>query len=115
LPAPFRAGATWPLPPLRFHLEAQAFSFYQPALKNDPLWINVRDFFNPDEPGIGKALSCIYATPGGPARLGDYTRRLHQLRGILDRRLAVEYVPSDASIEEAAEIYLVANRGGSRE
>ena len=36
-------------------------------------------------------------------------------RWILDRQLAVEYVPSDARLEEAAEIYLVANGDGSRE
>lgn len=113
-PAPFRPGTIWLLPPLHFHLEAQAFAFYRPEMEGDPLWINLPDFFNPAEPWIGNAIGRIYETPAGRAHCEDYARRLNQLGGILDRNIAVEYLPGEASDAEAVEIYHLANGGGDR-
>ena len=113
-PANFRFGVTWSLPPLHFHVGYLAFDFFKPRMKVDPLWINLPDFFSHDEPGVGEFLGRIYETPAGPAQIGEYARRLNQLGGILRRNLAVEYLPSDASREDAVEIYLAANGGGFR-
>lgn len=33
---------------------------------------------------------------------------------MMDRNFVVEYMPSDASFDEATEIYLLANRGGGK-
>lgn len=112
-PAIFRRYryVVWPLPPLHFHVHDQAFDFYKPSMQGDLLWINLVDFFNQDEGAAGAFLGPLYETPDGPARIGEYARRLHQLSGILDRNLAVEYLPSDASFEEAAEIHSLANGG----
>ncbi len=95
--------------PLRFHIENEVFQFYRTGMKNDPRWINLTDLFNDSQTGPGKILDRLYQTPTGPERIGEYAQRLNQLGGILDRNLHVEYLPSDASPEEAAEIYLVAN------
>jgi|ERR1035437_5733391 hypothetical protein len=100
------------LTPLRFHVENEVFSFCRPDMKDDPLWIDLTDFFSRGQDGLGAILDGLYQTPTGPARIGEYAQKLHQLHSILDRNLHVEYLPCDISLEEAAEIYLVANGGG---
>lgn len=102
-----------PLPPLYFHIGDQTFDFFNPSMKDDPLWIDLAAFFSREWPAIGDFIEALHNTPAGFARLGEYLPRLNQLCGILDRNLHVEYLPSDASLEEAVEIYITAN-GGAR-
>lgn len=109
-----RPGVTWSLPPLYFHVADQTFDFRKPGVTNDPLWINLIDLFSRDHAGFGHYYEILYNSPGGPERVGEYAPRLNQLGGILNRNLAVEYMPSDASSEDAAEIHLLANGGGPR-
>ena len=103
-----------PLPPLYFHIGDQAFDFFEPSMKDDPLWIDLAAFFSREQPAIGDFIEALHNTPAGFARLTEYLPRLSQLSGILDRNIHVEYVPSDASLGEATEIYLLANGGAPR-
>ncbi len=112
-PTPFRPAGTWSIPPLCFHVVDQVFDFHTPSMTDDPLWIDLTDFFNRVH-AIGHCYGILHKTHVGSEQLAEYLQRLSKLSRILDRNLAVEYVPCDASLEEAAKIHLIANGGGLR-
>lgn len=99
------------LSPLCFHIENTNFAYYQPYMKDDPHWINLSYFFDPAQKSSGETLDRLYRAPEASKRFGEFVQRLNQLTALMDRSIAVEYIPSDASLEEAKEIYLLANGG----
>lgn len=102
------------LPPLYFHIGDERFDFFKPGMKDDPCWIDLAAFFGRSQTAVGEFIEALHKTPAGFERLSEYLPRLNQLCGILDRNLHVEYLPSDASLEEAVEIYHLANGGDLR-
>ncbi len=100
------------LPPLYFHIGDERFDFFKPGMKDDPCWIDLTAFFSRSQTAVGEFIEALHKTPAGFERLSEYLPRLHQLCGILDRNLAVEYLPTEASLEEAVEVYQLANCGG---
>lgn len=112
-PPHFSKDAKSALPRLFFHIGDQTFDLFKPCMKDDICWIDLEAFFNSQTP-IGGFIEALHKTPARFERLTEYLPRLNQLNGILDRNLHVEYLPSDASLEEAVEVYHLANGGGSR-
>ncbi len=101
---------------LRFHLEEEVFSFYQPIkMKDDPLWIDVTKLMVGGTVGLGEFITRLSANPDYAAKLGDYSTRLTRLLGILDTDLHVEEVTgSDKSIEVVVDIFNRVNSGGTK-
>ena len=60
---------------LRFHLENEAFAFYQPVkMKDDPLWIDVTELMRRARPGWASSCARLSAQPGA----GGQGRRLRR-------------------------------------
>src|SRR5262245_45203239 len=70
---------------LRFHLEAEAFAFYQPVkMQDDPLWIDVTELMKKGTDGLGEFIARLSATSELASKLGGYAGRLSRLLGITD-------------------------------
>jgi hypothetical protein len=110
-PPHFSKDAKSALPRLFFHIGDQTFDFFKPCMQDDTCWIDLEAFFNSPTP-IGGFIEALHKTPARFERLTEYLPRLHQLNGILDRNLHVEYLPTEASLEEAVEVFHLANGGG---
>ena len=109
--ANFKTGwAQWPFTSLKFHLDEEIFDFADPQQSKDPYWIDLQGFFGEQNGGIGEVYCALRALPDGQRRIDEFMPRLAQLGGILDRQLAVEYMPKGANGEEAEDVHRFANR-----
>lgn len=101
---------------LRFHLEEEEFSFYQPVkMRDDPLWIDVTELLQQGSGGLGKFVSELSRDPDMTERVGDYVGRLSQILGILDVDLHVEEVTGkDKNIDIVVDIFNRVNSGGTK-
>lgn len=65
---------------LRFHLETEAFAFYQPLkMQDDPLWIDVTDLMQKGHAGLGEFVARLSQNPARAAKIGDYVGRMSQI------------------------------------
>ncbi len=101
---------------LHFHVEQQAFSFYQAVkMKDDPLWIDVSKLMQNGTQGLGEYVSRLGTEPQLSAKVGDYVARLSRLLAILDIDLHVEEVTGgDKSIDVVVDIFNRVNSGGTK-
>lgn len=101
---------------LRFHLENEVFSFYQPLkMKDDPLWIDVTELMQRGTNGLGRFVSALTADPDLAPKVGDYVGRLSKLLGITDIDLHIEEVTgSDKTIDIVVDIFNRVNSGGTK-
>lgn len=101
---------------LRFHLEDEVFSFYQPVkMKDDPLWIDVTELMQRGTTGLGEFVTRLSALPAAAPRMGDYVARLSTLLGILELTLHTEEVTgSDKSLDVVVDIFNRVNSGGTK-
>lgn len=82
---------------LRFHLETEAFAFYQPLkTQDDPLWIDLTDLMQKSTAGLGEFVARLSQSPAYAAKVGDYVARMSRLLGILDIELHVEEITGEA-------------------
>jgi hypothetical protein len=91
-----------------FNLETGDFQYYQPLLMvNNPLWVEVINCFNPDNQinvfEIAKQGSPESGDPLGLAQ--QYNDNLTKLKNMLERGYPVQYVPPDASIDDAIDVF----------
>ncbi len=100
---------------LRFHLEREEFSFYQPLkMKDDPLWIDVTELMKRGTEGLGGNVSALTANPELAPRIGDYFGRLSKLLGIRDIGLHIEEVTgADKTIDTVVDIFNRVNSSGT--
>lgn len=98
---------------LRFHLESEAFEFYQPVkMQNDPLWIDVTRFYLKGTDGVEPIIESLQAME---IDTGKYWGRLLNLLNIKERDLHVESVTGeDKTIEEVVNIFDRVNSGGTK-
>src|SRR4051794_1225313 len=62
---------------LRFHLETESFSFYQPLKMNDdPLWIDVTELMQKGNAGLGGFVARLTTQPDMAPKVGAYVGRL---------------------------------------
>lgn len=101
---------------LRFHLDTEAFSFYQPVkMQDDPLWIDLTELFQKGTAGLGELVARFSQHPAIAANVGDYIGRLSRLLGIVDIDLHVEEVTgSDKSLDVVVDIFNRVNSGGTK-
>jgi hypothetical protein len=101
---------------LRFHLEQETFSFYQPLkMKDDPLWIDVTELMQKGTAGLGAFVARLSAQPELTPKIGDYVGRLSRLLGITDIILHEEEVTgSDKTLDVVVDIFNRVNSGGTK-
>jgi hypothetical protein len=102
---------------LYFNLETGEFQYYRPLLmKNNPVWMEIIDCFNPDNQiNVFEIAKQISPEGGNPFELAQqYTNNLTKLKNILDREYPVQYVPPDASIDDAIDVFDRVNSQGTK-
>ncbi len=101
---------------LRFHLEAEAFAFYQPLkMQEDPLWIDVTELMQNGTAGLGEFVSRLSESQDLAAKVGTYVGRLSGLLGIVDIDLHVEEVTgADKTLDVVVDIFNRVNSGGTK-
>ncbi|MBL0353832.1 MAG: DUF262 domain-containing protein [Dechloromonas sp.] len=101
---------------LRFHLDTEAFEFYQPVkMKDEPLWIDVTELMKKGTAGLGEFVTRLSAQPILVTKVGDYVGRLSRLLGITDVDLHVEEVTgADKTLDVVVDIFNQVNSGGTK-
>lgn len=101
---------------LHFHLENEAFGFYQPVkMKDDPLWIDVTELMKAGNAGLGAYVARISAIPDLAPLVGEYVGRLSKLLSITDIDLHIaEVTGADKSLEVVVDIFNRVNSGGTK-
>lgn len=101
---------------LYFHLESEAFGFYQPVkMKDDPLWIDVTELMKAGNAGLGAYVARLSAVPELASLVGEYVGRLSKLLSITDIDLHIEEVTgADKSLEVVVDIFNRVNSGGTK-
>ena len=62
---------------LQFHLDDEAFEFYQPVkMRDDPLWIDVTELMKNGNAGLGQFVANLSSDPDLTSKVGDYVGRL---------------------------------------
>ena len=101
---------------LRFHLENQTFSFYQPLkMRDDPLWIDVTELMKKGNGGLGELVGRLSLDPALAAHVGEYVGRLSQLLAIADIDLHEDEVTgADKTLDIVVDIFNKVNSGGTK-
>lgn len=101
---------------LRFHLETQTFSFYQPLkMQDDPLWIDVTELMQKGTAGLGEFVTRLTVVPELAPKVGEYVGRLSNLLGITEIHLHIEEVTGpDKTIDVVVDIFNRVNSGGTK-
>ncbi|HOO44673.1 MAG TPA: DUF262 domain-containing protein [Deltaproteobacteria bacterium] len=101
---------------LRFHLELETFSFYQPLkMQDDPLWIDVTELMKKGTAGLGDFVTRLNEQPALVAKIGEYVGRLSRLLGVMDVELHVEEVTgTDKTLDVVVDIFNQVNSGGTK-
>jgi hypothetical protein len=101
---------------LRFHLESEAFEFYQPVkMKDDPLWIDVSELMAKGNAGLGEFITRLSMQPQLVPKVGGFVGRLSQLLGIVEIDLHIEEVTgADKSLDVVVDIFNRVNSGGTK-
>ncbi|NQE06429.1 hypothetical protein C5S32_11220 [ANME-1 cluster archaeon GoMg1] len=85
-------------------------------MANNPLWVEVINCFNPDNP-INVFEIAKQGSPEGGDPLGlaqQYNDNLTKLKNILEKGYPVQYVPPDASIDDAIDVFDRVNSLGTK-
>lgn len=101
---------------LRFHLESESFSFYQPVkMQDDPLWIDVTELMQKGTTGLGEFVTRLSAQAVLATKIGDYVARLSRLLGVTEVDLHVEEVTgADKTLDVVVDIFNRVNSGGTK-
>lgn len=101
---------------LRFHLETEAFAFYQPVkMSDDPLWVDVTELLQNGMAGLGQFLNRLNSDPDIAPKSGDYIGRLSKLLSVTDLDLHVEEVTgTDKTLDVVVDIFNRVNSGGTK-
>jgi len=101
---------------LRFHLEKEAFAFYQPVkMKDDPLWVDITELMQQGSAGLGNFIARMSVDPELAPSVGDYAGRLSRLLGITDMDLHVEEITGeDKTLDVVVDIFNRVNSGGTK-
>ena len=101
---------------LRFHLETEIFTFYQPLkMQGDPLWIDVTELMQKGTVGLGEFVTRLTTVPELAAKVGAYVGRLSRLLGIIEVDLHIEEVTGpDKTLDVVVDIFNRVNSGGTK-
>ena len=110
---PFFDGNNKAFTGLHFHLEDEAFSFWQPSrMKDDPLWIDVSNLM---QRGLGDYIGELGNASELAPRLSVYISRLNDIYNIREREFHVEEVTGDdKTVDVVVDIFNRVNSGGTK-
>jgi hypothetical protein len=96
---------------LRFNLETEQFSFFQPMIMvNDPNWIDVSNAFLSSDMTVA-----LVAAASDRDKIAKYVTRLAQLQGIRDIDVHAEEVTGeDKTVDIVVDIFNRVNSGGTK-
>ena len=85
-------------------------------MKNNPVWAEVVDCFNPDKQiNVFEIAKQSSPEGGDPFEFAQkYNSNLTKLKNIFDREYPVQYVPPDASIDDAIDVFDRVNSQGTK-
>lgn len=116
-PPPFFDGNERAFTDLRFHLNDEAFEFWQPVkMRDDPLWIDVTEVLRD---GTGAIFQRLFADAGGdPDRaeqLQTWIQRVNRIGEIKERDFQIELVTgADKTVDVVVDIFNRVNSGGTK-
>ena len=97
---------------LRFHLEDEAFEFYQVKMQKDPLWIDVTELYLKGTEGVEPIIESLQNQGIDTSK---YLGRLLNLLNIKERDLHVDSVTGeDKTIDIVVDIFDRVNSGGTK-
>ena len=101
---------------LYFDVETGDFMYYQPKLmENNPTWLSVTGCFDGSAPSIFEIVKLKLVDQEESFKLAEkYNQNLNSLKKILDSLYPVQYVPSDAGIYEAIDVFDKVNSMGTK-
>lgn len=101
---------------LRFHLETEAFEFYQPVkMRDDLLWIDVTELMSRGHEGHERLIDRLAEDPNIGTRAVKYSARISRLLGILEITLHDEEVTGpDKTLDVVVDIFNQVNSGGTK-
>lgn len=101
---------------LRFNLESETFSFYQPIkMKEDPLWIDVTALMQKGSAGLGDFIAALTSDNNATPKIGEYAGRLSRLLAVTDIEIHVEEVTgTDKTLDVVVDIFNRVNSGGTK-
>lgn len=110
---PFFDGNNKAFTGLHFHLEDEAFSFWQPSrMKDDLLWIDVSNLM---QRGLGDYIGELGKASELAPRLSVYISRLNDIYNIREREFHVEEVTGDdKTVDVVVDIFNRVNSGGTK-
>lgn len=116
-PPAFFDGNALAFTDLRFHLEEEAFEFWQPVkMRDDPLWVDVSRLLW-EGPGtlMGQIWSQAAAGPEAQERAQRHADRVNRLHQIRQREFHIELVTGeDKTIDVVVDIFNRVNSGGTK-
>ena len=110
LPPWFRGTTNNSLKNLMFNVETQEFRFQTREMPDDPLWVDIIDLFREDQEWWAER----YKEASGKEPQSSYHVRIAKLLSIAKRDLHVERLPDNVPTDEAAEVFRIVNRAGTR-
>ncbi|MCD6217131.1 DUF262 domain-containing protein [bacterium] len=106
---------------LYFDVETGDFMYYQPKImENNPTWLSVTGCFDGSAPSIFEIVKLKLVDQDESFKeesfklAEKYNQNLNNLKKILDNLYPVQYVPSDAGIYEAIDVFDKVNSMGTK-
>ncbi|AWI10005.1 GmrSD restriction endonuclease domain-containing protein [Ereboglobus luteus] len=101
---------------LRFHLDTETFSFFQPVkMRDDPLWIDVSALMQQGQAGHETLVESLAEHPSIGTRAVKYSARISRILGIADIDLHIEEVTgNDKTLDIVVDIFNRVNSGGTK-
>lgn len=98
---------------LRFHLDDEAFEFWQPVkMREDPRWVDVREMF---ARGPGPVIADLVADAKDNPRLTDWIERINRITEIRNREFHIEQVSGqNKTVDVVVDIFNRVNSGGTK-
>ena len=98
---------------LRFHLDKETFSYYQPLkMRDDPLWIDVTELM---QRSAGEVVQRFVSDPAYSERLAEFLTRLNRIDGIKKIDLHIDEVTGeDKTTDVVVDIFNRVNSGGTK-
>ena len=110
LPPWFGTTTTNSLNNLMFNVEIQEFRFQTREMLDNPLWVDIIDLFREGQEWWAER----YKEASGNEPQSSYHVRVAKLLSIAKRDLHVERLPDNVPTDEAAEVFRIVNRTGTK-
>lgn len=95
---------------LMFNVETEEFKYRTKGITDNPLWVDVSELFQKGLRGWAEE----YRTNSKKDADASYYENVSELLRIRDRELHIERLPDNIDPEEAAEVFRIVNREGTR-